>query len=640
MAQLIDGNNALKIDFFDSIGIELNSEVEDFRSGIMPRNHVLETFKRIDKLPFSNLELRFSDNVWDFSAATSLPISYNKLTFTFDESSPNRDSLKMYVLNEIIKKNTKIRVLQDKYMVILKAIRFFEAEGYTQFYNVPKTAFKRYFERMEDSCSYNTICAYKGKLLMFSDFYERYFVELRDRSIRKYLQDRNTAKLNSMKDANKTPEVPVDYFPIFLEGVKGIMRNENEDPEDRITAASIILYSQIGFRTGELFTVKINSISSVYSPNKDKPLYYMDFLSYKHGHGESGATTAHTYINELSLEAYNLLMALCKDARERLGVDTLFVTKFQKKALYTASSYAERYRKFILRHWKELDCLNIGDLYEGSLSSVKVGSFFKYDRDGYLTFDKNADWAKDLNMDDEIFYPTIRQFRVSVCTSLYRQQIPLHYIRKHMNHLSEDMAAYYIRPNQNAEKKYSETIYRAVFKDGSKMLGTNGDAFVQKIHEFIEQNQMNIVDDLDAVIEAVANKFPLRSKVGGMCIRCGDIIPCASNNPTDVIYCAFGMCPNHCHMFFMADITYEQYLQNRDSVQYNSDHGFKKAYQKELHKLQYVIENSLLPELEMLGEELEKYGEEDILEKYPQLTYIVNNYDSIITEVRAWITKK
>ena len=71
-----------------------------------------------------------------------------------------------------------------------------------------------------------------------------------------------------------------------------------------------------------------------------------------------------------------------------------------------------------------------------------------------------------------------------------------------MNHLSEDMAAYYIRPQKNLEKEYSETIYRAVFKDGSKMLGTNGDAFVRKINEFIEQNHMNIQDDMVSITVA------------------------------------------------------------------------------------------------------------------------------------------
>lgn len=542
----------------------------------------------------------------------------------------------MYVLDGILKKSVKIRVLQNKVISVMRFLKQFEAEGYKVYSMVPKTAFKRLFDDMEDTCSYNTVCAYKGHLLMFSDFYERNFEELADKSIRKFLQDRNTAKLNDIKHANKTPEVPIDYFPVFLDAVKAIMRNEQEDSEDRITAATIVLYSQIGFRTAELFTVKTGAIHSVYSPDKDKPLYYMDFISFKHGKGENGGTIAHTYINSLSREAYNLLNALCREYRNNLGVDTLLVTKFQKNATATAQHYSTRYRKFVMRHWKELQCLNIGDDYE-DLSFFEVGTFFQPAKDGTYTYDKNADWAKDLQMDDRIYYPTIRQFRVSVCTSLYRQQIPLHYIRKHMNHLSEDMAAYYIRPQKNLEKEYSETIYRAVFKDGSRMLGTNGDAFVQKINEFIEQNHMNIQDDMEGVIQSVAKKFPLRSKVGGMCIRCGEVIPCASNNSTDVIYCAFGMCPNHCHMFFMADISYEEYLQNRDTAQYNKDNGYKKAYQKELNKLKYIIEHSLMPELTMLEVELERHGEEDILEKYPQLTYIVNHLDSIKQEVQTWM---
>lgn len=634
--QLVDGTNALKIDFFDSIGIQLIPEVESFRSGIMPKNQILETFKRIDKLPFSNLDIRFSDDTWDFSATTDLPVSKTKLVFYFDSSSAYCEPLKMYVLDGIMKKNVKIRVLQNKVISVMRFLKQFETEGYKVYSKVPKTAFKRLFDDMEDTCSYNTVCAYKGHLLMFSDFYERNFEELADKSIRKFLQDRNTAKLNDIKHANKTPEVPINYFPVFLDAVKAIMRNKQEDPEDRITAATIVLYSQIGFRTAELFTVKTGSIHSVYSPDKDKPLYYMDFISFKHGKGENGGTIAHTYINSLSIEAYDLLEELCREYRNSLGVDTLLVTKFQKNATTTAQQYSTRYRKFVMRHWKELQCLNIGDDYE-DLSFFKVGTFFQPDKDGYYTYDKNADWAKDLQMDDRIYYPTIRQFRVSVCTSLYRQQIPLHYIRKHMNHLSEDMAAYYIRPQKNLEKEYSETIYRAVFKDGSRMLGTNGDAFVQKINEFIEQNHLNIQADMEGVIQAVAKKFPLRSKVGGMCIRCGEVIPCASNNSTDVIYCAFGMCPNHCHMFFMADISYEEYLQNRDTAQYNKDNGYKKAYQKELNKLKYIIEHSLMPELTMLEDELERHGEEDILEKYPQLTYIVNHLDSIKQEVQTWM---
>lgn len=636
LQQITNGTSALKIEYFDIFGIEINQEVEDYRSGAIPKNKVLETFKRVDKLPFSGLDIKFSDNVWDFTSATTLPISPDLLTYRFNENSKYVDYLKMYVLNEIIKKKCKIRSLHNKYGTVVKCVEAFEQEGYTNLARVPKTAVKHFFEQKEDEISYNTLCAYKGHLLMFVEFYERTFEELTDQSIKKYLADRNTSRINSIKEANKTPEVPVEYFPIFLDGVKTIMRDTSKSDEDRITAASIILFSQIGFRTSELFTVKINSVNSVWSPDKEKPLYYMEFKSHKHGTGEDGSTVGRTYINALSHEAYDILMTLCKENRELIGSDMLFVSKGQKGMHYSARNFSERYRKFIMRHWKELQCLNIGDEYE-DLESFEVQTYFKPAKDGTYTYDKESEWAKPLRMTDRIYFPTIRQFRVSVCTSLYRQQVPLYYIKKHMNHLSEDMAAYYIRPKKNLEKEYSETVYRAVFQDGSKMLGQNGDAFIQKINEFIAQNNLNIKDNMEEVIQTVAKKFPLRSKVGGMCIRCGEVIPCASNSSTDVIYCAFGMCPNHCHMFFMADISYEEYLQHIDVVKYNQENGFKKAYQKELNKLKYVIENSLMPELVMFEEEIQKHGEDEILDKYPQLTYIVQNYETIKQEVSAWM---
>ena len=101
--QLVDGSNALKVDFFDSIGIQLIPEVETFRSGMMPKNQILETFKRIDKLPFSNLDIRFSDEIWDFSQTTDLPVSRNKLVLSFDNASAYSEQVKMYVLDGILK---------------------------------------------------------------------------------------------------------------------------------------------------------------------------------------------------------------------------------------------------------------------------------------------------------------------------------------------------------------------------------------------------------------------------------------------------------------------------------------------------------------------------------------------------------
>ena len=151
MQPSVDGNNALKIDYFDSIGIQLIPEVETFRSGLMPKNQILETFKRIDRLPFSNLDIMFSDDVWDFSATTDLPVSKTKLVFCFNSDSAYCEPLKLYILDGILKKNVKIRVLHDKVINVMRFLKQFEAEGYKVYSSVPQTAFKHLFDGMEDS---------------------------------------------------------------------------------------------------------------------------------------------------------------------------------------------------------------------------------------------------------------------------------------------------------------------------------------------------------------------------------------------------------------------------------------------------------------------------------------------------------
>lgn len=146
-----------------------------------------------------------------------------------------------------------------------------------------------------------------------------------------------------------------------------------------------------------------------------------------------------------------------------------------------------------------------------------------------------------------------------------------------------------------------------------------------------------IKSDIDEVIVSVAEKYPLRSKVGGFCIRCGNVVPCASNNDTDTIFCAFGMCPNHCHMFFMVDIAYKAFKDVLAALRYNEEHGYKKAVQKERNKLDYIVRNSLLPEITELDSEIERKGKDDLVAKYPQLREIVENIERVHEEIEQWI---
>lgn len=631
----MNNNKALDInaDSFDSLIWKTDSTVADLMSFNTSSNSILETFKRIDILPFENLNIRFSDNAWDFSPILTVP-KVGTLTFRFDHSSSYADVLKMYVLNDIFKKITKISTLNSKFREASNFISYAERLGHLDFASIPASVYTEYYESFD--VSYNTLYSYRRKMLLFVSYYESNFLPIKDIKVKEYLHSKDLRKLKTIKEANKTPEIPADYLKNFVKTCIDFMEDESVKQNDRITAAVLVLYSQIGFRASELLSVKFNGLHEEYLLPEKPPLRYLLYESYKHGVGDNGSSPARTFINDLSYNAYCQLISLCKEYRERLQVDTLIVYEGQKGRYCSAPTFHTKYKKFMLRNYNEFKCINVEELYP-ELSTQSVGSFFKRDKEGHFNLDKNRAEFKDLSMDDVFVYPKLVQFRVTVCTNLYRQGVPLYYIKMHMNHLTEEMSSYYIRPKKDIEYDYSEAIYTAVLKGKSKLLGKNSSTLIDRVNEFIQSLSIEITKDLDEVIAMVSNKYPLRSKVGGICIRCGDVVPCASNDLTDEIYCAFGMCPNHCHMFFMADISYDEYLRHKEIVDFNRSNGFNKAAQKETNKLKYVAENSLLPELIQLKAECKRHGDVDIIEKYPQLEFLVNNLSTICLEVESWL---
>lgn len=621
-------------DEFEGLILSMTDDVKRYKTARIPKDRIIDTFRCLDKLPFDNLDISFSDNEWDFAPIISYPTS-RPVKFVFNENSIYSDILKMFVLDSIIKHKCKIVSLTSKYTTIRIFLEDAEKDGFQEVSSIPKYKYNNF---LEENRAYLTNKNYKHYLFSFVKFYETNFAKLNDPSVIEYLKDHDLSKVRSIRENNKTPEIPSEYLSNFINVCKDIMYNENEPKNDRIIAASLILYSQTGMRTGEFFTIKTNAIDEVPSPSGEEPLRYLNFLTYKNAGTDNGTINAHSYINNLSYDAYKILDEICRPYREKIGSDYLYVTSLQKKPYGNDNAFFTAYRRFVLRHAKKLKSLNING--DNSLSDIQVKKLNKVHKNGTLEINLDLPCYDGITEDDYISYPQIRQFRVSVCTNLYRQGVPIHYIRKHMNHLSEEMSAYYIRPTQTLDQDYSETIYSAVFKDGSKMLGRNSDAFMQKVNEFIESADINIKNNVDEVIKLAANRFPLRNKVGGMCIRCGEIIPCASNNSTDEIYCAFGMCPNHCHMFFMADISYDEYCRHKEIIEYNKDNGFRKAAQKETNKIKYVVEQSLVPELDELKNEINRRGKETIIEEYPQLTEIINDFDRIYEEACLWIQEK
>lgn len=111
---------------------------------------------------------------------------------------------------------------------------------------------------------------------------------------------------------------------------------------------------------------------------------------------------------------------------------------------------------------------------------------------------------------------------------------------------------------------------------------------------------------------------------------------CRHDAQTDEFMCAYGCCPNHCHMYFMLPISYEKVKTLLKTYEYNIQAGFVNAAEKEAYKLNYAINSELLPELHETRNELTKRTAESIINSHPGMAVVIDRLDDIEKEVQEW----
>ena len=181
-----------------------------------------------------------------------------------------------------------------------------------------------------------------------------------------------------------------------------------------------------------------------------------------------------------------------------------------------------------------------------------------------------------------------------------------------------------------------DTLKKLVSGEIVPLGGTPG--LMDKINKFIEDGHYNIYTDMDAICESLAKKIPIRQKTGGVCIKASMMRECSKDAPTNEFYCAYGVCPNIYHFFYMADISYRQCKELTETIAINKKNGFIKQVQKETGMRQKIAVNRLIPQMNELRRMVDTKGLEYVLQNYPDLKDIVENYDEIYKEAVEWKT--
>ena len=209
-----------------------------------------------------------------------------------------------------------------------------------------------------------------------------------------------------------------------------------------------------------------------------------------------------------------------------------------------------------------------------------------------------------------------------------------------MGHLSHEMEGYYVRPKNTIQEDlaFSTEILKDIVTGNARLLG--GDkGLKEKIDNYISENKLSVYDDLDKICSLLSEKIPIRQKLGGVCIKSSVLRECSIDAKTNEFYCAYSVCPNIFHFYYMADISYRQAKELTDSIRINKERGLLRQVQKDQNTLLTIIRKKLIPEIDELKYMINTKGLEFVYQNHPEVQPIAENLEAIERNIQEWTTQ-
>lgn len=578
---------------------------------------------KLDRLPFFDVEIYFSQDLWDFKdyipemGSDKNRYDFSKIHYAY------KDYVKRYVLELILNKNASSTI--NKYFgYMCKTVDFFIDNYVYDCTQITRDIINKYndylsgrLESENERIHNRRICI---KLLKYIERHMNvdYSYE------RDILSENDTELLKDQIENGKTPNIPSDvYDNIISLGVKELLSDKSTDTE-KFEACMVLMLSQVGMRIHELSLVKAGMKQSKLCFGETKKVNYLEFYTFKSERFKKTGRRTKSFLTEIGELAYDNLEKLSEQRREKLNTEYIFTNDSSTMPLNTQTLSNMLYR-FVVRNSVELGLINKS--YDG---------FYIFNLEQNRRSRKvKAEYCSHLSETDTVAIPTSRQFRVAVCNELIRTGKELSWIVEHMNHLYEETTQHYGRYGDDDKKTddLSKGVLHGIITGEFKLIGEEAEFIINKIDEFLKEKKFNVKSNLDEIINELVQKVPIREKKGGFCIKSAYGKKCKYNE----YFCAFELCPNHCTAYFLVDITYSRFKSSLQAIEYNNSNNFLAEANVEIKKLQRLVKRDLIPELDELKEEIRKHSKDVIINKQKKLEYIVNNLSEIILEVKPWL---
>lgn len=591
---------------------------------------VLETV--FDFAPDKDARISFYDKVWDFRPYYKHK-NRSALMLDFGRLVPPELQLyaKFFVIYGILEKKSpstskhRIRILNDIINRVGKPL------NHGNIYLLTTQDILTFAERKElkPGTSHYYLCSAYEVWSFLVDVYKFELPVNLETIHNKSLHYSHVAE--KVLESNKLPDIPLRLYALIIGKATEIMRDESKDYLERTFCCILIIGSQLGLRLGDLMDLRINNLKSIVLENTKVSAHFIHYSAGKPSRGFGPMYEFDMYCTDLCKEAYETLSRLRLSHPRAKTSDFLYLTYLRRKS---SQSQLEDLRKYPAPSTK------FNDEYERFI--------FKYLREecsqewpGIIprrcTFLRGVKEYKNEYQEALFYIPEIRQYRVRVCTGLADRGVPLSYIKRFMGHLSEDMLGYYCRPKDRYKENLecAAKVIRTMAGEDSTPIGLHGESLKQKLKDFIQANHYNVYEDIDKIIESLGNKLVIRAKTGGVCIKTS-LIPCADETSSNRLLCAYNLCPNVYQFFWMADVTYVDFKTATSSYRTTLENGFVNEAAKQRNMIKDLIKRRLLPELNALDIAIKTEGLKAIIEQHPTLVPIIDNIETIKTEIIQW----
>lgn len=586
----------------------------------------------------------FSDN-WDFSSLCidgKIKSNY-KYNFTNIENDIYKSILKGYIIY-LIFSTTIHREVNIKILNSLKPFVNYLSQNYiNSIDDISLNTIKSFEKEANYVNRYNSenLSKHRKYILNFLIYLESIYDKVMDYEIIEYLNQKDIRAIKSHNIMNRTKTLPDDFFNNFNDLIYNkLITNEYESYDELMFLSCLLILANCGIRPMESLIIPRDCLE-IDEIDDDKKVYYLHYRSTKKSSDKY--SFCRTLANEKVADAVKIIRTKYYNENE----DFLF----EKRPGNT-----EKLRKYFYnicaKNCKKLNLVNTNNQDYYISNTI----------DGYLNNGKNVinkSLLKELlesglKSTDCISLPHLYQFRVYFATSLALQGVPYPIISMMLNQNDEKMYGYYVRAKQIKvelqEKEMTIDIAESILKDEYKLHGPRSRMRTKQIKRYLPDENNKLSKDDNTVnknleketmnyhklAEEVVERLPMRMMEGGCCIKGEGGLDCSFDNETNLALCADKLCPNQHHFIFNLSYYYEDFLNKKIDIKYYLIHNRKRAAEKELKNMKYMINHKLNVELQELKEKIDYKTLDNIIEKYPDLLFFKENYDEVKGEIEKW----